>query len=112
MPYVEIRTNVTTDEAGLALELSALTAKLLGKSEAYVMVAVESGRMMIFSGCEEPAVFLNLKSLGLEQAQTPELSEQLCAFLVDKLGVLPDRIYVQFESPSRAMWGWNGRTFA
>ena len=111
MPYLELRTNVSADEAGLALELSALAAELLQKSEDYVMVAIESGRMMTFGGSEEPCAYLTLKSLGLEQAQTPALSERLCAYLSEKLDVLPDRIYVEFSSPSRAMWGWNGRTF-
>ena len=111
MPYLELRTNVSADEAGLALELSALAAELLGKSENYVMVAIESGRMMTFGGSEEPCAYLTLKSLGLEQAQAPELSAKLCEYLAAKLKVLPDRIYIEFVSPSRAMWGWNGRTF-
>ena len=54
---------------------------------------------------------LELKSIGLPQDRTTELSKALCKLVHDEFGVRPDRVYIEFADAPRTMWGWNGGTF-
>ena len=114
MPYLKIQTNVGVPEAEretMLLELSGTVAEALGKSERYVMVALESGIPMTFAGQGTPCAYLELKSIGLPADQTPRLAGTLCAAVGEALKVPPDRIYIEFSDAPRHMWGWNGDTF-
>jgi len=112
MPYLSVQTNVRiNDEAGLLPRLSQQVAKLLGKPESYVMLHIESDAAMLFAGSSEPLAFVQLKSLGLPQAETSVFSACLCSLLHDELGIDVGRIYIEFSGPERHMWGWNGSTF-
>jgi len=112
MPYLSVQTNVPVDdELALIKRLSAQTADMLGKPESYVMVHVQAGAALCFAGSSEPAAYVQLKSLGLPEAQTAAFSEQLCRILHSELAVDISRIYIEFSAPQRHMWGWNGGTF-
>lgn len=114
MPLLKIDTNqvLDADRAEAVLrDASRQVAEILGKPESYVMVDLSAGRSMSFAGSTEPLACLELKSLGLPEAETAELSAALCRFIADALGVPPARIYIEFSSPQRHMWGWDGRTF-
>jgi len=114
MPLLKIQSNHPVDE-NLAGELIASASKLvaeqLGKSERYVMVALEPPIPMMFSGSQDPLAYLELKSIGLPEAKTPQLSQALCQLIQDKLAIPPDRVYIEFSDAPRAMWGWNSGTF-
>jgi phenylpyruvate tautomerase len=114
MPYLKIQTNHAID-SNKAMDLiktaSRLVAEGLGKPERYVMVALEPPLAMVFAGSDAPAVFMELKSLGLSDSQTPGLSAQLCQLMSQELGVSGDRIYIEFQAPPRKMWGWDSSTF-
>jgi phenylpyruvate tautomerase len=112
MPYLHVHTNVEIkDVDGLLRELSARTAKGLGKPEGYVMIHCSDRHPMLFAGTGEPLAFVELKSLGLSGAQTAGLSAQICDLLQQRLGIDPSRIYIEFAAPERAMWGWDKGTF-
>lgn len=114
MPYLRIQTNQVVDaEAGQALlrAASQRVASELGKPEKYVMVALESAVPMRFAGSDAPTACLELKSIGLPESRTPELSAALCELLEQQLGIDRARIYIEFTDAPRSMWGWNGATF-
>lgn len=114
MPYLKIQTNQSLDEAAsqaLLEQASQTTAKALGKPESYVMVSIHGGVAMSFAGSSEPCAYLELKSLGLPDDQTANLSQTLCTLLAEELKLEPSRIYIEFASPERHMWGWNNATF-
>ncbi len=114
MPFLRIETNRELGPEArdrLLAEASRRTAELLGKPERYVMVALHEGVDMRFAGSAGPLAYAELKSLGLPGEQTPQLSAALCELLADHLGVAQDRIYIEFASPERHMWGWDARTF-
>ncbi|MGD8782855.1 MAG: phenylpyruvate tautomerase MIF-related protein [Thioalkalispiraceae bacterium] len=114
MPYLKIQSNqaLETNAANSFIEkASALVAEKLGKPERYVMVAIDPPVPMLFAGTDDPAVFMELKSIGLSESQTPELSGALCELAHDTLGVNQDRVYIEFADAPRKMWGWNGATF-
>ena len=114
MPLVKIQSNVGLDDAGretLLKAISSLTASELGKPEQYVMVAIEPPISMLFSGNSEPTCYLELKSIGLPEGKTADISKALSQEIEKHLGVTKDRIYIEFTDAPRKMWGWNGTTF-
>tara|TARA_B100000315_G_C14347112_1_gene482299 strand:+ start:340 stop:684 length:345 start_codon:yes stop_codon:yes gene_type:complete len=113
MPYLRIQTNMTVDSGvgdDLAAAASTTVAGKLGKSEDYMMVALESGVRMLFAGSKEPLAFLELKSIGLVAEQTEMLSAALCGLIENRLHIPQERIYINFSSVERKMWGWKGGT--
>ncbi|MEN8170228.1 MAG: phenylpyruvate tautomerase MIF-related protein [Pseudomonadota bacterium] len=114
MPYLLINTNQEldkTEEMRLLGMCSQSLAIALGKPERYVMVSIESGLSMLFGGDGAPCAYLELKSLGLPEETTAELSLTLCKLIGEALVIPTERIYIEFSNPPRHMWGWNNTTF-
>ena len=112
MPLLQINTNqAIADLDQLASEASKLTAEMLGKPESYVMVNITAGATLTFAGTNEPCAHLKLKSLGLNEDGTTAYSETLCQFITQHLDIPGSRIYIEFSSPARHMWGWDDATF-
>lgn len=112
MPLLQITTNSTViDAAQLAKDASQLTATMLGKPESYVMVHINANASLCFAGTNEACAHLQLKSLGLNQDETKTYSRKLCQFIAEQLGITESRIYIEFSSPDRHMWGWDSGTF-
>lgn len=114
MPYLLINTNLAlgkAEEESLLSKCSVQVAAMLGKPERYVMVAIESGITMRFAGSDAPCAYLELKSLGLPEERSGEFSHALCELLGAELGLSGDRIYIEFSSPARHLWGWDRGTF-
>ena len=112
MPYLHIHTNVAVaDQPELLTRCSSEIAAALGKPESYVMVELSDQQPMLFAGSDAPLAFVELKSLGLNNTQTADLSARICSLLHALLGVDSARIYIEFAAPERPMFGWNGGTF-
>ncbi|MEA3277802.1 MAG: phenylpyruvate tautomerase MIF-related protein [Pseudomonadota bacterium] len=114
MPTLKIQTNVqiAPERRKVVLEAASSTvAEQLAKPESYVMVVLETNQDMLFAADDAPLAYLELKSLGLPEADTSGLSAALCSFMEHQFGVPPARIYIEFSSPPRHMFGWNGGTF-
>ncbi len=114
MPFLRIQTNqpLTDAEAStLAGHASVVVAEQLGKPERYVMTSVESNPAMQFAGNTAPLAYLELKSIGLPESLTADISRALCGMLASETGVEPERIYIEFTDAPRKMWGWNNGTF-
>ena len=114
MPFLRIQTNRVLPESTsgpLARQASALVAGQLGKPERYVMVSVESNPGMIFAGSDAPLAYLELKSIGLPETATADISQALCQLISRETGTDAMRIYIEFTDAPRKMWGWNGGTF-
>ena len=114
MPYLKIQTNQNLPVDGarnLARKASALVAKQLGKPESYVMTAVETNQAMTFAGTDEPLAFLELKSIGLSDSITADVSRALCDLVSTETAIDSARIYIEFSDAARKMWGWDKGTF-
>ena len=112
MPLLELTTNTTINDCQhIAQQASKLTAEILGKPESYVMVKIQPEQALIFAGTDEPAAHVKLKSLGLAENSTADFSEKICSFISSQLNINSARIYIEFASPERHMWGWDGKTF-
>ena len=114
MPYLKINTNQTLDDAAssqLLKSASSTVAAILGKPESYVMIEFNPGLAMSFAGDNAPLAFLELKSLGLPESNTTQLSAELCDFISQQLDISSDRIYIEFSNGERHLWGWKNATF-
>ena len=114
MPYLSIQTNHSFDEnktQAFLQKASKSVAELLGKPENYVMIAVQANTPMSFAGNSEPTAYVQIKSLGLPEESTTGFSEGICSLVSAELNIDPSRIYIEFASPARHMWGWNNKTF-
>ncbi|MCG6941581.1 MAG: hypothetical protein LJE69_10060 [Thiohalocapsa sp.] len=114
MPTLMIKTNADLADRPrdtLLRTASAAVAELLGKPEGYVMVLLEPVADMCFGGDAAPCAYLELKSLGLPEQRTTELSAALCDLVGRQLGVPKSRVYIEFASPPRHLFGFDGRTF-
>ena len=114
MPYLNLKTNGVDEafDAGrICADASKICAEALGKSEEYMMVSLESVRDMSFGGSTGPAIFVELRSIGLPEGSQAVLSSELCNLLSERLDVPQSRIYLNFVDISRENWGWNGKTF-
>jgi len=114
MPLLKIQTSqpvATGTQSALLSKASQAVADMLGKPERYVMVSLEHNPGMLFGGSDEPLAYLELKSIGLPEANTAEYSRRLADLLSEQLGLPADRVYIEFADAPRAMWGWNGGTF-
>ena len=113
MPYLKIQTNIPMPPKvvqELLKKASYTVALHLGKPETYMMVAVQPSTPMLFTGTDAPLAYLELKSIGLPQAKTGELSKTLSELLEKELSIPKDRVYIEFASTSGSMWGWDGGT--
>ncbi len=114
MPYFHVQTNISIPEDradGFLTEASKRLAEKLGKPERYVMVDLTAGTHLRFSGNKEPAAYVELKSIGLSEAQTQPLASFVCSFLEEQLNIPASRVYIEFINIPGKFWGWNGGTF-
>lgn len=115
MPLMRIITNVKINDAEerekLLQAASSATSTMLGKPESYVMVHVEQNQPLSFGATQEPACLIEVKSLGLKEDTTGEMTRRLCDLAEIHLGVPANRTYIEFTNPPRHLWGFDGHTF-
>jgi phenylpyruvate tautomerase len=112
MPILSITSNQALQTSSNQLNtLSQIVAEALGKPEAYVMITLQHNPDMLFAGTTEPLAYCELKSIGLQESQTTELSRKLCKAIHELFYISPSRTYIEFTAPSRSMWGWDSKTF-
>ena len=114
MPYLKILINRTLEAEKSKAVLASASQKIaneLGKPERYVMVELSANPAMLFGGTDEPAAYVELKSIGLPSGQIKALSQALCSLLETSLGIAPSRTYIEFTDVKGSFWGWGGSTF-
>ncbi len=114
MPYLAVATSADIPPQTAASFLKAASKAVAtgtGKPEQYVMVKLARAEPMLFAGTEEPAAFLELKSIGFPAHGVQALAASLCELVAQHLAVPADRVYVVFTDVKAAMWGHDGRTF-
>ena len=118
MPYLNVSTNaekVSAEAAASFLkEASNAVATGAGKPEQYVMVKVAGGEPMLFAGSNQPAAFMEMKSIGFPAFR--EAWGGLAATLTDLVAKHLGRSEEPEPSSSSTdvkapMWGQNGETF-
>ena len=114
MPFINVKTNKNlTDEKKLELEnkLSDAISLIPGKSDRYLMLAVEDEVSMMFHRDTDCGIaMVEVKIFGSSDKQSyTKLTQRICEILEAEAGVSPDCCYVKFEEVS--LWGYNGFMF-
>ena len=115
MPCIQVKTNVNTSgEKAEAVKtaLGQAISLLPGKSEDWLMVAIEDECQMYFGGRGgRPIAMVEVKILGnsIDKEGAERMTGEITGALGGTLGVSPDDMYIKYEaSPD---WGWNGTNF-
>ena len=109
MPYINVSTSAKIeDKKKLLEEISILVSSLTNKSKRFVMAKLDDNTEMYFED-ESPCCFLEIKSIG--SLNPSEMAEPISNFVLEKMGIPIDKIYISFEDVPASMWAWNGRTF-
>ena len=115
MPYLSIHTNAKLADirqSELLAAASKIAASQLGKPEEFMMVSITPVGRMIFGGSENPAAFLELRSIRLPDGTRGLLCAELTDLIADKCGIAKDRIYLVMIDVAAKLWGHQGNTFA
>jgi hypothetical protein len=114
MPYLRIETNQRlkdTDRNDFLKKASVLIAESLEKPENWVMICFQPNTAMLFGGSEDPTAFVELKSIGLPTERCGVLSDRICTFIEEALNIPSNRVFIEFKSLERPLFGWNRKTF-
>jgi phenylpyruvate tautomerase len=114
MPYLSILTNARVADvrqSELLAAASQVVASQLSKPENYVMVSIALGQRLAFAGSEEPAAFLELRSIGLPDAKRGSLCTKLTDLIAEFCGIATDRIFLVMIDVDAKLWGHDGKMF-
>ena len=114
MPYLSILTNAgvaDVSQSELLAAASGVVASELSKPEKYVMVSIATDQRLAFAGSEEPAAFLELRSIGLPDAKRGSLCTELTDLVAEFCGIARDRIFLVMVDVNAKLWGHDGKTF-
>lgn len=115
MPFVRVETSERIpeqDKGRLCAELSRRCAKILGKPEGYMLVAVVDEASMIFAGTPGRSAFVEVRSIGgLTPQANRELSAGVCTLVSEIAHVPANRVYLNFIDVAASSWGHDGGTF-
>lgn len=113
MPYIRTTTNVSvSDEAASRIreQLGAAIELIPGKSERWLMLAMEENKKMYFAGSDEPLAMAEVSLFGGADGDSyNKLTGKITEILSDVLSIPANRIYVRYSET--AYWGWNGENF-
>lgn len=114
MPFISTKTNVSVTkekETKLKERLGQAISIIPGKSESWLMLAIEGDVPMYFRGDDsQPVAFIEVKIYGSASPAVYEnMTKELTGIYGDILGVAPDHMYIRYFGSSD--WGWNGGNF-
>ena len=113
MPYIHVKTNQTISAETAAViksQLGKAITAIPGKSEGWLMIALDGDALMYFQGTDAPAAMVSVSLFGSASANALNtLTAHITGILTDALGISSDRIYVSYHPTDH--WGWNGSDF-
>lgn len=113
MPYLSIQTNKPLlDEQQTALlgDASKIVASHLDKPESYVMTSLLPAVRMTFAGEDDPAAFVELRSIGIPDSKRNPLTAALTDLVAHSCGIKAGRIFVVLADIQARFWALNGAT--
>ncbi len=113
MPFINTKysAEITAEQERDIKARFAEAAKLIGKTENWLMVGFEQGCSLYFKGEKsEKIAFVEVSLYGSSSASNyDKMTAEICNILNDVLGVPKDMVYVKYSPTDN--WGWNGGNF-
>ncbi|MBD3391707.1 MAG: hypothetical protein GF418_06575 [Chitinivibrionales bacterium] len=114
MPLLSLKTSAAIEDGQktkLLGQLSKIVADDLGKPVQYVMVTIEQADI-VHARDASPAAFVDVRSIGgLNADVNATMCGHVCLLLGEELGILPERVYMNFVDVPASSWGTNGGVF-
>jgi phenylpyruvate tautomerase PptA (4-oxalocrotonate tautomerase family) len=114
MPLVKLEVSTPVPEPiknKLLAGISGIVIKVTGKPQAYMMVTLEEGKIML-GGKTELAAFADVRGIGgFTPVVNKQISKDVCDLLKKELGIKPENVYLTFTDVAASNWGWKGDTF-
>lgn len=114
MPAIHIKTSAPlVGDQGVELlqKVSKVAAEVIGKPEQYVMASLQSAEM-IMSGESGAAAWIEVRSIGgIRGEVNKRMTPKLCGLLKQELGIVSERVYINYIDIKAENWGWNNDTF-
>lgn len=115
MPVIRLETNIILEKnnkKAFSAKLSSFASKILAKPESVMMIILMDGINICFAGGEDPAAMIEIGSVGLGHDKCGELTEKICGFIKNELGIEAERTYIEFRNLDPKMFGCNNKTLA
>jgi phenylpyruvate tautomerase PptA (4-oxalocrotonate tautomerase family) len=114
MPFINVKTNTKLDDTkkrNIKSRISDIISILPGKSDRYLMLAVEDDiDMMFHRDAESNMAMVEVKLFGAATKDAYQrLTKAICNILSDEAGVNGENCYVKFGEVK--YWGYNGFMF-
>ena len=111
MPSIKLETSAPLtkeQEKELALAISSLCAKELGKPESVVQVRVESSMTISFGGvADSSSAFLVIAFIGSVSESCAKTLPGKVGALLAPYGIDPKKIFLRYMGSDASCWGWN-----
>lgn len=114
MPYIHVNVSVEpTKEEELKVKegLGRIIEMIPGKSEAFLMVQIQSGCHLYFGGNQDAETsYIKVEAFGgLSDECCLTLTQNICKLMEEALGIPQNRTYITYEGLTQ--WGWNSKNF-
>ena len=113
MPFIRTTTNVSVSDSAaekIRQQLGQAIRLIPGKSEQWLMLAMEGDKKMYFAGSDEPLAMAEVSPYGSASGDCyNKLTGKITEILSDVLSIPANRIYVRYAETE--YWGWNGENF-
>ena len=108
-----LTTNVDlgNDKSTILKQLSSLVASTTGKPETYVAISITDNASMSFGGTDAPLALGCLYSIGAINVANNGKIQSGVTDVLEKYGVVGNRIYINFFDMPRENVGWSRKTF-
>ncbi|GHU53916.1 hypothetical protein AGMMS49975_13300 [Clostridia bacterium] len=113
MPFIHVKTTETVDKAketALKTKLGEAIALIPGKSEPYLMVAIDGGQNIYLGGKEGKFVFADVRCFGkFDHVAYENLVTELVKIFDEELGIPGGDVYITIAEYD--YWGLGGKLF-
>ena len=110
MPFLTVKTNGFSNDAGLVEKLANAVADVLGKPVSYVCAEIEYNSNMAFVGSKQKkGAWIELASIGFRDRQS--VVDVLTDFAVDNLGAEKELVCIRLTDLSASDVAHGGHLF-
>ena len=110
MPFIRTTTNLSIPEKTLRelkRDFGEAISLVRGKTESYLMLEFRGDAYMTYQGDESPLAMVEVQLLGrADESDLKALTARLTEILGEKLGIKPERVYVNHSFYEN--WGAGG----
>lgn len=113
MPFINLKTNkkISAETADiLKAQFGKAIGIIPGKSESWLMVALEPEIKMYFKGSDSDCAMISVEIFGgCSESVKENMTAEVTKIVGSLLGIAADRVYVKYAEVES--WGWNGGNF-